>query len=157
MSSATSEVIAVALQLNHEANEIRLTVAGNSAIERRTINHLVRVWALMVRLSNLNHKQRLAPQLEGKASLSTKHDRLAMVSLAYEFSINKIMKRLNRWWTPLKEFGDRFESAKDEMDGTQSLKERFSNMVLSMEIAHETLQQLSIRQCIKLNGIHWSS
>lgn len=40
VSSAKSEVIAIALQLNHDAHEIQLTVAGNSAIEQRTINLL---------------------------------------------------------------------------------------------------------------------
>lgn len=51
------------------------------------------------------------------------------------------MKRAMRWWAQFKEFGDLFEPVKDEMNGTMSLKDRFLNMVMSMEISHETFDR----------------
>lgn len=71
----------------------------------------------MMALSNINAELRLAPH------------RLAMVSRIYEFSIDNIMNRFTKWWTSFKEFGDRFEVQKAEMDGVESLKDCFLDMV----------------------------
>lgn len=130
VSSAESQVVAVALQMDHSAQEIRLTLAENTAVEQRTVEHITAVWALMMELSNINARLRLAPH------------RLAMVLRIYEFSIDKIMKRFIKWWTSFKEFGDRFEVQKAEMHGAETLKDCFLDMVHWMEAVHETLQRV---------------
>lgn len=155
VSSAESQVVAVALQMDHAAREIRLTLADNTAVEQRTVEHITAVWMLMMALSNINAELRLAPHPIGAGSptvpaitLATAPHRLAMVSRIYEFSIDRIMKRFTKWWTSFKEFGDRFEVQKAEMHGEETLKDCFLDMVHWMEAVHEALQWVWAGQCI---------
>lgn len=66
----------------------------------------------------------------------------------YSFSIEKILKRFDKWWNGLKEFEAKFKLQKNELPGSSELKQLFLDMVLSIHDAHITLARIVAKHWI---------
>lgn len=149
VSAPESQVIAVALQMDNENKEVRLTIAENGEVSQDVIDHITEVWAMMRTLSDINNGLLLEPHSIRDPSPPVPHPTaltgpylLEMTRQLYSFSIEKILKRFNKWWGGLKEFEDKFKLRKTELPGSSELKQHFLDMVLSMDDAHITLNRI---------------
>lgn len=148
VSHPESQAVAVALQIDSESREIRLTIAesGLDGKVSQNIDHITNIWALLRDISDLNTKLRLksypSPSAPIPTPLNGSH-RLKIMSLIYCYSIKKVMKRFTKWWQGLKLFADEFKRVLNDLPGTPDVKKHFMDMFLSINYAYDTLQRVS--------------
>ena len=102
--------MAVALQLDGKKREIRLTLAGNQGVEPRVVDHLKSVWGKLQALSKEftaeggsdEHKEGL-PDILNDMFLPL---RVKIFREIYQYSLEKQMKRVEKWWGPLLDFSN---------------------------------------------------
>ncbi|KAG0125627.1 hypothetical protein HOY82DRAFT_616363 [Tuber indicum] len=113
ISQDRAQVVAIGLQLNHQANQIRLTVAENKDVADSLVPHLKNIWRKLQALSNEYAEQRLgdlgvhqvkpaeSPDMPTKMGLSLK---IEIFRGIYQYSLEKQMWRINKWWERLGQF-----------------------------------------------------
>ncbi|RPB04245.1 hypothetical protein L873DRAFT_1460033 [Choiromyces venosus 120613-1] len=110
VSQESSQVVAIALQLNSQKQEIRLTIAENQEVRPGQVNHLTKVWEKLQTLSGEYAKQRgsrwdkhegMSPEIPWDVAFSL---RAEIYSDIYQYSLKKQMKRITKWKDGLRLF-----------------------------------------------------
>ncbi|RPA89588.1 hypothetical protein L873DRAFT_1822582 [Choiromyces venosus 120613-1] len=105
---ASISIVAVALQLNSKERDIRLTIAENRDVEPRLVNHLDSVWRKLQALSyEFAAKGGSDKNEEGSPDIPrgvARPLRVEIFSEIYQFSLEKQMKRVRKWWDRLLDF-----------------------------------------------------
>ncbi|PWW74083.1 hypothetical protein C7212DRAFT_346849 [Tuber magnatum] len=103
ISEVESRVVAVALQLNSQTQEIHLTIAANQMDKEKLVSHLTAVWGKLQTLSNAYAEER-----GGKSNLCGRGSpdipagvayplRVEIFRDIYQFCMGKQMKRMKKW------------------------------------------------------------
>ncbi|RPA97099.1 hypothetical protein L873DRAFT_1147938 [Choiromyces venosus 120613-1] len=102
VSRERSQSIAVALQLDSQKKEIRLTIAENQRVTKALLDHLCNVWGNLQTLSNEYAEQRTgASDQPMHMALTLK---IQIFRDIYLYSLKKQMKRINKWFQNLGQF-----------------------------------------------------
>lgn len=105
VSETGSQVVAVALQLDSQRQEIRLTIAANQTLKDGLASHLTTVWGKLQALSNAYAEQRQrsngGPHLDGRRWPEIPKDvtfplQLEIFRDIYQFCMRKQVKRMHR-------------------------------------------------------------
>lgn len=105
VSETGSQVVAVALQLDSQRQEIRLTIATNQTVKDGLASHLSTVWGKLQALSKAYAEQRqrssVGPHLDGRRSPEIPEDATSPLKLEifrdiYQFCMRKQAKRMYR-------------------------------------------------------------
>jgi len=110
ISEVESRVVAVALQLNSQTQEIHLTIAANQTDKEKLVSHLTAVWGKLQALSSMYAEQR-----GGKSNLCGRSSpeipagvayplRVELFRDIYQFCMGKQMKRMKKWLEGLNSF-----------------------------------------------------
>jgi len=110
--------MAVALQLDNKEREIRLTLAGNQEVEPRVVDHLKSIWGKLQALSKEftvkggsdKHKEGL-PDISDDMFLPL---RVKIFREIYQYSLEKQMKQVEKWWGPLLNFSNELDERRGE-------------------------------------------
>ncbi|RPA96385.1 hypothetical protein L873DRAFT_1239130 [Choiromyces venosus 120613-1] len=134
-----SQVVAVALQLNSKERQIRLTIAENREVEPSVVDHLYSVWGKLQALSNefaakggSDTNGEGSPDIPGDVALPL---RVNIFREIYQFSLEKQMKRVTKWWSRLLDFVK--ELAKRRGEDLQGVE---SNLYYVVAGLHSVLQ-----------------
>ena len=114
VSRESSQVVAIALQLDSRNQRIRLTVAENKKVTDGLVNHLILVWRKLQNLSDEYAKQRTqepenllvkSPPIPPNVANDLK---VAIFRKIYQYSLEKHMKRIAKWWASFTGFIKKF-------------------------------------------------
>lgn len=144
VSEKNKQVVAIALQMNNDTKEIRLTIAENRDVDPKVVEHIQRLWKLLRTLSDQHALLRFDPNHPTHdwtivASPPVPDTLLddpvcrEIIRCVYEFSAEKNKARFNKWWPGLAEFATRFEQQQKDLPGTPDQKDRFINIVYSLD------------------------
>ncbi|KAG0138529.1 hypothetical protein HOY82DRAFT_666381 [Tuber indicum] len=110
LSEEGSPVVAVALQLNSQTQEIHLTIATNQTDKEKLVGHLTAVWGKLQALSNAYAEQRggnsnlcgrRSPEIPGDVAVPL---RVELFRDIYQFCMGREMKRMKKWLERLDSF-----------------------------------------------------
>ena len=107
VSQEQFQVVAIGLQLNSRAEQIRLTVVENTNTTDGLVSHLKNIWGNLQALSNEYAEQRTkrlkecqskSPDLSPRLDMSLK---IKIFGDIYQYSLSKQMKRIDKWLEPI--------------------------------------------------------
>ncbi|CUS08024.1 unnamed protein product [Tuber aestivum] len=106
VSQERSESIAIALQLHRESQVVHLTIAGNDPVRGDLAGHLTKIWGKLQVLSSeyAKRERRIGECGENGGTNSNETVRSIIVAIfreIHEFSIQKLVKRVKKWWRDL--------------------------------------------------------
>lgn len=144
VSEGASQV-AIALQMDNERKQIRLTIAENSDVHPKVIEHIQRLWELLRTLSGHYTNPPADGWTRGVSPLLpdtlVKHPvRHEIIRRVYEFSAAKNKRRFTKWWADLVEFARRFQRNMDDLAGAEIQKKEFLDIMYSLVYIEATLQ-----------------
>jgi len=128
ISEVESQVVAVAIQLNSETQEIHLSIAANQTDKEKLVSHLTAVWGKLQALSNTYAEERSGKlNLCGRKSPEIPEDvglplRIEIFRDIYQFCMGKQMKRMRKWLEGLNSFMRHLLQRRGDTDlkGTES-------------------------------------
>ncbi|KAG0635828.1 hypothetical protein HOY80DRAFT_1139578 [Tuber brumale] len=140
ISEWSSQVVAIALQLDTDRQEIRLTIAENHDVPNALVTHLTNIWQMLQALSNvyagrrpveLHDFQADSPGIPSEVGFPLK---VAIFRHIYEYSREKLMRRINKWWDCLLDFQEELLNY-HVVANLQEVKLNLCNTVLALQIA----------------------
>jgi len=162
-SRAGSQVIAVALQLDTQRQQIRLTIAANKTIEDDLVSYLVALWGKLQALSNAYTQQRLKPQwphLDCGRSPDMPADVVMSLKVAifrdiYRSCMGKQIKRMNKWLGGLTSLQKQLIELRGEEKNLQGFELNLYRASVLLEPEGELLSRLYHDPQTELTDAEW--
>ena len=140
-----AQVVAVGFQLDPGERQIRLTIAENQKVEDCVKNHIESVWRNLQTLSNetVAAKWESDKHKEGLTNkpLNVVHMlRIKIFREIYEFSLQKEMRRVERWWGGLVDFSKKLCDRRGEP--LEGVERELTYVVVRLDPALQLLRKL---------------
>ncbi|CUS15716.1 unnamed protein product [Tuber aestivum] len=145
VSQERSQVVAVGLKLNAKEQEIRLIIAENNDVEPRLVAHIQYLWSLLQALSDecaanrggLDRDEDGSPDIPEDVALLL---RIKIFREIYQFSLQKEMKRVSKWWDPLLNFVK--ELVKRRGDALQGFESDLFDVLAALNCVRDLIHRL---------------
>jgi len=162
-SLAGSQVTAVALQLDTQRQQIRLTIAANKTIEDDLVSHLMGVWGKLQALSNAYTQHRLkrqGPDLECGRSPDMPTDAIMSLRVAifrdiYQSCMEKQIKRMDKWLGGLTSLQKQLIELRGEEKNLQGFELNLYRASVLLEPEGELLSRLYHDPQTELKDAKW--
>ena len=147
VSEESSQVVAIALQLDSQNQKIRLTLAENREVGDNLVEHLTSVWGKLQNLSDEYAKQRTqepedllakSPPIPPNVANDLK---VAIFRKIYQYSLEKHMKRIGKWWASFTGFIAEFLQCRP-VDNRERLEWHLYHAAVALVLAVELAGRL---------------
>ena len=159
VSKETSQVVAVALQVNSNKHKINLTIAQNGKVDPKLVAHLESVWEKLQGLSRLYAARRKEESNEGaKQSSTVPKDptfplRVQIFREIYKFSLAKQMKLMLKWWDRLVDFMKELATRRGDL--LEGMEEDLLDTLVVLRSVLELVLQLHLNPAVELTQDDW--
>jgi len=161
VSRARHQVIAVALQLDHQKEEMCLTIAENQDVRKGLPNHLRNVWRNLQTLSNEYASQRGPDKPEYQLETPPMPEGVALTLKKqifrdiYLYSAEKQMRRIKKWFHELGIFVKALVRRRG-FSNLQGFEVNLYNAVLALLRAMEPVFKLRDNSSSQLTNAEWA-
>lgn len=159
VSRAKSQTVAVALQVDSRQQEIHITIAENEEVSPQVVAHLKSVWGKLQALSKAYTagRERESDE-EAKQSPVIPKDttfplRIQIFREIYKFSLERQMKRFQKWWNGLVDFMIELVTRRGEV--LQGMEEDLHQLVAGLHCVHQHVDPLYQNPAAELTEDEW--
>ncbi|PUU72638.1 hypothetical protein B9Z19DRAFT_1137106 [Tuber borchii] len=159
VSREASQVVAVALQVDSDQQKINLTIAENENVNPKLVAHLESVWAKLQALSRLyavgreEESNKEAKESPAKPKDTTLPLRIQIFREIYKFSLEKQMKRVDKWWRRLLDFMIKLTARREDV--IQGMEEDLSQVVVGLHLVLQLVRRLHRNPAAELTEDEW--
>ncbi|RPA91508.1 hypothetical protein L873DRAFT_305902 [Choiromyces venosus 120613-1] len=157
VSQERSQIVAVAFQLNSKERGIRLTIAENRDVEPRLVSHLDSVWRKLQALSHeIAAKGGSDKNEEGSPDIPrgvARPLKVEIFSEIYQFSLEKQMNRVRKWWDRLLDFAKVLAKRREEP--LQGVESDLYDLVVGLSSVHSLVGRLHRDPMRGLTDYEW--
>ncbi|KAG0138502.1 hypothetical protein HOY82DRAFT_630992 [Tuber indicum] len=160
VSRDKSEVVAAALQLNSQTQEIRITLAHNQGVEDRLVCHLTNIWRKLQALSDEYAKLRVAELDEHRVAtpdtppMVARSLRIEIFRAIYQYCWGKQLKRVRKWHEGLRRLISQLFKQRAGV-ALEGFELNLCNAVYALSLAQDSLYRHHKNPGIPLTQEEW--